>query len=339
MHVHPFLLHLLLSAIAASAQAAGTVRLELVGDLRGSAMAFQDWAEALGKAGIQNVRIRAVEDSDNVGVKTEGTADSPIYVVTGIVRSRDELLMPNGKFRRSEVNRLAEWVNDLAQHGPTDGKERTAAFGLTSAQFDQVRADLATPVGFVTQGVPCREVVQKIAGRLKQSLELDAESASALADEKVADELINLSCGTALAYVLRPAGYGLLPRTADGKVSCAVIRASVDLKVWPVGWPSDTTPHKALPALFEFLNVNVENVSAAVALDAIAQRIKTPVLFDHNALAKHKIDPSKTTVSLPKSRTTYSLALRKLLFKAGMKFEVRQDEAGTPFLWITSTKP
>ena len=44
-------------------------------------------------------------------------------------------------------------------------------------------------------------------------------------------------------------------------------------------------------------------------------------------------------VSLPHGRTTYSLALRKLLAKAGMKFEVRYDEAGTPLLWVTSLKP
>jgi hypothetical protein len=33
------------------------------------------------------------------------------------------------------------------------------------------------------------------------------------------------------------------------------------------------------------------------------------------------------------------LALRKLLFQAGLKFEVRLDEAGKPFLWITTVKP
>jgi hypothetical protein len=44
-------------------------------------------------------------------------------------------------------------------------------------------------------------------------------------------------------------------------------------------------------------------------------------------------------VSLPRVRTTYSLALRKLLFKAGMKFEVRCDERGKPFLWVTAVKP
>ena len=54
------------------------------------------------------------------------------------------------------------------------------------------------------------------------------------------------------------------------------------------------------------------------------------MLIDHNALARHGIDPAKAMVTLPRSRTTYSLALRKLLFQAGLKFELRCDEAGIP---------
>ena len=47
----------------------------------------------------------------------------------------------------------------------------------------------------------------------------------------------------------------------------------------------------------------------------------------------------KKTVSHPQHRTSYSIALRKMLFQAGLKFEVRVDEAGKPFLWVSSVKP
>ena len=91
--------------------------------------------------------------------------------------------------------------------------------------------------------------------------------------------------------------------------------------------------------MFEFHNVNVQNVTATKALEAIAARLKVPVLMDYNAMARHGVDPAKTPVSLPSARTTYSLAMRKLLFQARLKFEVRVDEAGKPFLWITTVKP
>ena len=91
--------------------------------------------------------------------------------------------------------------------------------------------------------------------------------------------------------------------------------------------------------MFEFHNVNVQNVTAAKLLDTISTMLKVPVLVDHNALARHGIDPTKSLVAMPQVKTTYGVALRKLLFKAGLKFEVRVDEAGKPFLWVSSVKP
>ena len=86
--------------------------------------------------------------------------------------------------------------------------------------------------------------------------------------------------------------------------------------------------------------MNVQDAAAASALlVAVGGAFKAPVLIDHYALARHGIDPAKATVTLPRSKTTYSLALRKLLFQAGLKLKLRCDEAGMPFLWVTSVKP
>ena len=184
-----------------------------------------------------------------------------------------------------------------------------------------------------------QKVVEKIAGQLKLPLKLDAETAQALADDKVEDELTDLTCGTALACVLRPAGYSMVPRDASGELACAVVKAERGQEAWPVGWPSDKSPRDALPVLYEFHNVNLQNVSAAAALGAIVKLVKAPVLLDHYALGRQGIDLAKVTVSLPSSRTTYSLTLRKILFQARLKFDVRYDEAGSPLLWITTIKP
>ena len=319
--------------------AGGTVRLELVGEGQGAALLFQEWAQVLGKAGIKDVRFRTIEEADRPSLDVQGTPDRPVYLVIGIVQSRDELLLPSGRFKRSEVGRLAQWLKDLAERGPVDKTEPKAAFGLTAKQFQQVHEDLAAPVGMATEAVARGKVVEKIAGQIKFPLKLDPQTAQALADDKVGEDLSGLSCGTALAYVLRPAGYYLAPHSAGGELSYIVRKAQPESEVWPVGWAPERPINEALPGLFEFLNVNVENVSAADALAAIAKRLGTPVLVDHNALARHGLDPAKKMVALPRSRTTYSLALKKLLFQAGLKFEVRLDEADKPFLWITSVKP
>ncbi len=317
----PSFLLIALAAAAGPASAAGTVQLDLVGDMHGSALLFQEWGQVLAKAGIQNVRFRTVEDPGKPGIENQGTAQDPAYVVTGIVRSRNELLLPGGQFRPSDAGRLKRWLQDLAERGPaadkaTD-KEENAAFGLPSAQLDRVREDLATPVDFATRGATCRQIVEKIAGRLKWLLKLDGETAQALADHKLDESLSGLSCGTALAYVLRSAGYGLLPRAAGDQPSYAVVEIRGAVEVWPVGWPAEKAGQKGLPALFEFLNVNVQNVSAAQALEAIAKRLKMPVLVDHRALARYAIDPAKTKVSLPRSPNHVQPGLAKAARSGG----------------------
>ena len=157
---------------------------------------------------------------------------------------------------------------------------------------------------------------------------------------RVEEELAALSGGTALACVLRPAGYCLVPQVDSRRITYRVVKSRPDLaEIWPVGWPLKKRLVHVLPGSFEFLNVDIQNYAAADAVNAIGKRLKTPVLYDHNALARHGIDPSKVLVTLPRSRTIYSIALRKLLFQAGLKFEVRCDEAGTPLLWISTIKP
>jgi len=332
--------------------ATGRVQLELVGDAQGSALAFQQWLQVLSRAGVKNVRIRAAQAADKVGIDVQGTAENRLYVVTGIVKSSEELLLPGGggygirtypptarRFSPRDAARLARWLDDLAKHGPEELREPRSAFGLTREQFEQVRKALARPVGFSTRGMTRRETVEKIGRGLTLPLEMDPKLAKTLEEDKVGEELSDLSCGTALAYVLRPVGLCLVPRESGNSTVCAVIKAEPKLEVWPVGWEPEKPQPEVLPALYEFHDVNIQRVSAATALEEIGKRLKVPVLVDHNALARHGIDSGKALVSHPRGRTTYSLTLRKILFQAGLKSELRVDEAGKPFLWVSTVKP
>ncbi|MGA2799387.1 MAG: hypothetical protein ABSE63_17530 [Thermoguttaceae bacterium] len=351
-----------MSVDPAKTQAAGQVRLVLGSGAQGTAMTFQDWGQALAGAGIKNVRFRSATSVDKVGIEIEGAAEHPLYIVTGKVLSRDELLLPGVRFKRSEVKRLAQWLDDLAQNGPPDKRPKIVDFGLTAAQFEQVKKDLAVPVGFSTSGSARRETVEKIGRKLSFPLRFEdpllpspetgegpgvrasrgetPKFFPASGDDKVEDELSELSCGTALAFLLRSAGYCLVPQLAGNQIKYSVMKVQANIKeIWPVGRKPEGPPPEVLPGLFEFLNVNVQNVPAATVLDAIGKRLKTPVLYDRAALAKYKIDPAKAMVTFPHARTNYSMALEKMLFPAGLEIEIRVDEAGTAFLWVTTAKP
>ena len=100
--------------------------MELIGDAQGSALLFQEWSQVLGKAGIRNARIRVANEGDKPGIDVQGTAENPIYVVIGIVESRDAIVLPSGRYRRGDMARLARWLKDLAEHGPNAKKRRRA---------------------------------------------------------------------------------------------------------------------------------------------------------------------------------------------------------------------
>lgn len=332
-----FPLLFLLALSASPTWAGGTVQLELVGAGQSSALSFQEWSQTLGKAGIRNVRIRSGGENDRPSIDVQGTAENPLYLVVGVINSRNEIEVPGARFRRTEVAKLSQWLKDLAERGPTTGKEPKVPFGLSVAEFNRVAKELAAPVGFATQGTTCKNAVEKIAGQFQVPLKLDADAARGLADVKLEDEFTDLSAGVALACMLRAAGYGFVPRKDGGQLVYAVVKEA-GREVWPIGRTTDKPDNEAVPALYEFRNVNIQNVSAAKAIDAIGRRLKTPIVFDRAALALHHIDPAKVSVSVPGKRTTYSIALKRLLFQARLKYEVRYDEAGKPFVWITTIK-
>jgi hypothetical protein len=106
---------------------------------------------------------------------------------------------------------------------------------------------------------------------------------------------------------------------------------------WPVGIALVGSPNKSAPTLFKFINVEINEEPLSSALEAIAGRLKMPVLFDHNAIALQDIDLN-TKVSLPAKKTYYKKIIDDLLFQAKLRSELRVDDRDEPFLWITSIK-
>jgi hypothetical protein len=323
---------------SSSANAAGRVEVELIASPRAPLTAQQQWARTLAQAGLSNVRIRS--GGGEMGIEVRGSQASPIYKVTGIIASSNQLVTPGGRFGPHEIKQFSKWLDDLAKYGPADQRPQTVAFGLSAGEYDEIRGDLSRSVGFSTADVARAEVIRKIGSQLGVPLRVDARLLRLLESETVSTELGRLACGTALAYALRAPGLALVPRrSAGGELELAIVQAKPTTEAWPVGWAPDKPRREVLPAMYEFLNVNVQGVTASKVLDAVRERLKVPLLLDHNAMARHGVEPDKTLVNMPQSRTTYSLLLRRTLFQAGLKSEVRMDEAGNPFLWVTTVKP
>jgi hypothetical protein len=93
----------------------------------------------------------------------------------------------------------------------------------------------------------------------------------------------------------------------------------------------------ASPAL-QIPGSRINDTPLSEALNAIGQRLELPFIFDHNALAREGIDIDSEKVSLPPGRTYYMRIITRLLSQAKLTSDLRVDEAGRPFLWITSIR-
>ncbi|HTQ39816.1 MAG TPA: hypothetical protein VMJ32_12375 [Pirellulales bacterium] len=299
-------------------------------------LAAQKWTKALGDLGLAGVRFRALENGDQIGIAAQGTGDAAMYQVTAQLNSRGALVTPGGQFTLSDTVKLKSWLDQVAVGGGKPGGQ-TAPFGLTPKQFDDVKRSLAVPVEFSTKGLRPEKVIQRLqtASVLPLTIELPIQKALA-ADDTVRDELQGLALGTALAALARPAGGALLPHAGRSGLELTLTTLTANGDVWPIGWPPDQRDEsKVVPKLFEFTTVETDGaLPAAQAIDAIQTKLAVPFLFDYNGLVQKRVDLKKS-VKVSAGKTYFRRILDRVLFQAGLKAEVRLDDAGQPLLWIS----
>jgi hypothetical protein len=257
--------------------------------------------------------------------------------VLGILTAREELRLPGGSFRANDQEQLAHYFARLAAEGPASLTAPRGRFGLTEKQFTAVYADLAQTVDFPTKDLLPRAILERLQTKLSLPLSIDASANHLLRSATpIQVNLRGLSAGTALAIALRSGGLALRPEKSLGEpLALRVAPVDAEADAWPIGWEPDQPPRNLAPVLFESLNVEIDGYTLAETLEAIGRRIKIPLLFDRAALAKHQIDPAAVNIALPPTRTYYKRVLDRVLAQAHLAGELRVDEAGTPFYWIT----
>jgi len=319
------------------------VEVEIFLEPRAPITAAQEWLRELARAGLTQVRIRAKQESDRVGIEVQGAVGQPVYRVIGMIDTPNELVLPSGRFRLSQARQAVQWLEEVARKGPgqkAQAPEPARPLGLSAERLQQLKKTLGQPVGTSTKGKHRGEVVQQIAAQVGVTLRIDEPLGQALAGAAPAEELKGLAAGTAMAYLLRPAGLCMVPLANRAGRWELVVRPLADGKAgWPVGWPPEEPVPELLPGLFESFHANLQNVAVTQAMEAIGQRLKATVLWDRLAMERQGIDPAKVYVTLPRTRTTHHGLIRRVLAKAELRYEVRADDAGRPLVWVTPFKP
>lgn len=298
------------------------------------------WLELLGKMDVGNLRIRAARPSDKPEIVTRGSGASTVYAVRGVLTGNNQLVVPQGKFTLGDSAKIRKWIEKLKAGGEEQLSAKPSAFGMYPKELLAIHTALAAPMVQSTKEADATRMVQVIAKGIAADLDLritPSVQQALEAEGAIKDELQGVSYGTALAAILRPAGLVFAPeKNAGGKVQLVVGTTREVTEAWPVGWPVKDRPVDALPAIMNYLNIELKGTSLSEALPALAGKLKVPLLIDYNGLARKKIDLEETKVDLPKARMFYGKILDRILFPAHLKYEIRIDEADKPFLWITT---
>ena len=299
--------------------------------------AMQDWTRALGNAGVRNVRIQHQASSGQPAIETRSVADQKSYIVRGVIENNGMISLPGDSFDPGEAKRLAEWLDDIAEKGPPEGREPVDQFGLPLSVAEKVAVDLALPITFGTDGSSRAAIILQADKATRFPILAKKSMMASLDKDRVSENLKGFATGTALAYLVEPFGLGLFPgKGSDGRISYLIVeRSSKKVEPWPIGWKPKNRI-ETLPELFKTRNINVAKIPVSQVLEAISKRLDVPVLIDNVALAQKRINPEEVTVSFPDKHTNFDRALANMLAEARLRYELRTDDAGRPFLWITT---
>ncbi len=328
---------LLLTCASATQAAKPRVELELFTVKGIPILTTQKWMGILKDLKFDRLQIRSGSAFEEPSVENVGSERSPIYHVKGMLDRRNQMIVPGAVFSLRDKRQIADWMEKIKAGASSDAPK--GAFGLTGDELVALHRQMSVPIFVTTKDADPKEVVRQIAGKITIGIGVDPDSRAAFEDGyKLEDELQGISAGTTLAAVVRPLGLVVVPRKSRGTVSLLITDFRKAKESWPIGWPPKKRPNEVLPKLFTFLPIEIVERPLLTAVEALQQRLEVPIVWDRNAIARHKIDLERVKVSIPATKTYYKKAFDRVLFQAKLKSELRLDESDAPFLWVTSIK-
>jgi hypothetical protein len=326
--------------LAGRLAAALPIDLEVVAEGDAPFGAIQQWHAVLVEMDLAHIRMRGARGDDQPAVEVRGEGAAATYVIVGVINRRDELVLPGGKFRQGDRAELREYFQELPRRLAEEGVER-GRFGLTLEQFAAIYADLSRPFDEPTLDGAPHELVATLTKDFAAPVLGSAETKAVLRDAApFAAQMKGLATGTVLAAVMRSAGLQFVPEV-DGErpLALRVTALSRERECWPVGWKPLESPRQLAPAMYRVTDIEIENFMLDKALEALAPHMDVPLVFDQRTMAAREIDPATAAVRYPRAKTFVRRAVDSILSQSKLAGELRIDEAGQPFYWITQFGP
>ncbi len=318
-----------------------TVKLEIAYSTSLPVGVAQQWLSALKKTPVAGIRL-TVNPKLTPSIKRERLKTGDLILIVGRINKRQKLVVPGREFSISDVAGFRTWLEQVRLAKPANNSDSNAAFGLTDAQLVEVHQLLGKPYPELTRGQQVAKILQVIRSQIRIKIVADEKTLLTLSEHNpVGEELKGLSCGTLMAAIIRP--LGLVFRVDDSGQQLQIVDSRDVKEHWPVGWPPQDRSGKIAPSLFKNTEVDIEDFPLKEVLDVIEKKTKVPFIYDQNTLARVGVDLAEIEITIAKTNTFYEKIIRTALLqsKPALAAELRVDESGMPFLWITrsGTKP
>ena len=312
------------------------IQLEIHAEARAVVGTQQRWMRLLSEVGAERV-VSKTSSISAPAIEETKLGQTNLITITGVIR-REKLKLPGGTFTVNDQAKIRRLIQNLRDDGADVTLAEKQAFGLTANQLTDLKKTLSQPVNFKTQGLPVRQLFDRVAVASGIELTFDSTAQKAIVGaEKFEEELQGLASGTALAYGARRLGLAVKPVRRPGeKVQLALMAATGKGEFWPVGWEPAAIPLRVEPKLFERSDLEVRNYALLSTLQAIESRVGVLFLYDRQAIDQQGINLAEAKVSLVGKKMLYIVAIGKLLLqtKPSLIENLRVDDAGKPFLWI-----
>ncbi len=298
----------------------------------------QEWMQALAEVGAEQLKIETSKKS-RPSFEEIGSGPRKTLSVTAIV-NRGKLHLPGGQFTARQTAAIKAHLDKLRADGGEATVAKKVAFGLTAKQLIGIHEQFEAVKSPSTKDQPAADVARSLIARCGYKVTISGAASQKLAtsEENLSSELNGFTAGTSLAYALRTMGLVFRPQRKTGQpIELQVDVANAEQTNWPVGWPVEEKLRESVPKMFTKIDLQVQQNPILDVLGAIESRGGTPFFYDDARLKLKKIDLANLKVDYVKNRTSYYSAAVGVLkqSKPSLKFDLRIDETGKRFFWIT----
>lgn len=317
------------------------IELRVLVDEGGPLGGSHQWMQALAEVGADRL-LSETSRVSQPSFEEYGTGSVKTLAIVGVVK-QGKLHLPGGKFTIRQTSAIRDHLQKLRDDGGEVTIAKKLAFGLTAKQLISVHDQLGVAIESTTAEKGVGQLATELLTQSGYTISIDEATKQVIsaAEANVDAELEGFSIGMGLALSLRQMGLVFEPqRPQGGEIRLLVRKPDEQTKHWPVGWPISETRKELAPNLFIKVPVQAFDTPITDLLGAIESRAKISFFYDRALISQAgiKLDETKVTFSRPGKKTSFDTVISKVLtqVKPKLKSEMKIDEVGKPFLWITT---